>query len=77
MLNRFVGGMAIVRVRSRRKEHGRTNGSLVLYMWMCGERGDDDVSALFMSVLRRCRRHTATDHSVPHEWKINKPQMGV
>ena len=31
MLNRFVGGMAIVRVRSRRKEHGRTNGSSVLY----------------------------------------------
>ena len=32
MLNRFVGGMAIVRVRSRRKEHGRTNGSSVLYI---------------------------------------------
>jgi hypothetical protein len=31
VLNRFVGGMAIVRVRSRRKEHGRTNGSSVLY----------------------------------------------
>ena len=48
-----------------------------LGLWMCGERGDDDVSALFMSVLRRCPRHTATDHSVPHKWKINKPQMGV
>ena len=76
MLNRFVGGMAIVRVRSRRKEHGRTNGSLVLYMWMCGERGDDDVSALFMSVLRRCRRRTATLTSGKIN-KINKPQMGV
>ena len=32
VLNRFVGGMAIVRVRSRRKEHGRTNGSSVLYI---------------------------------------------
>jgi hypothetical protein len=42
-------------------------------MWMCGERGDDDVSALFMSVLRRCRRRTATLTS----GKINKPQMGV
>jgi hypothetical protein len=31
VLNRFVGCMAIVRVRSRRKEHGRTNGSSVLY----------------------------------------------
>ena len=31
VLNRFVGGMAIVMVRSRRKEHGRTNGSSVLY----------------------------------------------
>ena len=29
MLNR-LGGMAIVRVRSRRKEHGRTDGSSVL-----------------------------------------------
>jgi len=51
-----------------------------LAVWGCrcvGSEGDDDVSALFMSVLRRCRRHTATDHSVPHEWKINKPQMGV
>jgi len=30
VLNR-LGGMAIVRVRSRRKEHGRTDGSSVLY----------------------------------------------
>ena len=44
-----------------------------LGLWMCGERGDDDVSALFMSVLRRCRRRTATLTS----GKINKPQMGV
>ena len=31
MLNRFVGGSVIVRVRSRRMEHGRTDGSSVLY----------------------------------------------
>ena len=31
MLNRFVGGSAIVRVRCRRMEHGRTDGSSVLY----------------------------------------------
>ena len=31
MLNRFVGGSAIVRVRSRRMEHRRTDGSSVLY----------------------------------------------
>ena len=30
VLNR-LGGMAIVRVRSKRKEHGRTDGSSVLY----------------------------------------------
>lgn len=47
-----------------------------LGLWMCGERGDDDVSALFMSVLRRCRRRTATLTSGKIN-KINKPQMGV
>jgi hypothetical protein len=64
VLNRFVGGMAIVRVRSRRKEHGRTNASSVLYIanWPV-----DTPMLQYISPLLIDDQYSKTAHAV-REW---------